>query len=192
MIRVQDTELLGADDPAVLEWAAREGRILLTHDWDTMTKFANDRIAQGLPMAGAIFVRDTVPIAKVIEDLLAVLVRAKPANGKIGRISCRFSTAKSSAIYDGLKFSSRWLKYYSGRRGYIPKTRHQVVFEIPLPQSTLSDRLYTDKDALRDHIIAFRAEGLSYREIAQEIGLHWTRVGQVLNSTESPSSHNPS
>lgn len=73
MIRVQDTELSGADDPAVLEWAAHEGRILLTHDLDTMTKYANERIEQELPMAGVIFVRDTLPIAKVIDDLLAVL-----------------------------------------------------------------------------------------------------------------------
>lgn len=36
MIRVQDTELSGVDDPAVLEWAAKEGRILLTHDLDTI------------------------------------------------------------------------------------------------------------------------------------------------------------
>lgn len=73
MIRVQDTDLLGADDAAVLEWAAREGRILLTHDLDTMTRYADERIAQGLPLAGVIFVRDTLAIAKVIEDLLAIL-----------------------------------------------------------------------------------------------------------------------
>ena len=77
IIRVQDTELSGADDPAVLEWAAKEGRILLTHDLDTMTKYANERIAQGLPLAGVIFVRDTLPVAKVIDDLLAILGASK-------------------------------------------------------------------------------------------------------------------
>jgi DNA-directed RNA polymerase specialized sigma24 family protein len=25
-----------------------------------------------------------------------------------------------------------------------------------------------------------RAQGWSYREIAREVGLHWTRVGQIL------------
>jgi predicted nuclease of predicted toxin-antitoxin system len=73
LIRVQDTEISGAADTAVLEWAANEGRILLTHDLDTMTKYANERIAKGLPLAGVIFIRDTVPVGKVIEDLLAVL-----------------------------------------------------------------------------------------------------------------------
>ena len=54
-------------------WLRVEGRILLTHDLDTMTKYANERSTQGLPMAGVIFVRDTLPVAKVIDDLLAVL-----------------------------------------------------------------------------------------------------------------------
>jgi predicted nuclease of predicted toxin-antitoxin system len=31
IVRVQDVGLSGADDPAVLEWAARFGRIVLTH-----------------------------------------------------------------------------------------------------------------------------------------------------------------
>lgn len=79
LIRVQDTELAGADDPAVLEWAAKEGRILLTHDLSTVTRYANERIAQGLPLAGVIFVRDTLPAAQVIEDLLAIL-RASDAS----------------------------------------------------------------------------------------------------------------
>ena len=73
MIRAQDTQLTGTDDPAVLEWAAQEGRILLTHDLDTMTKYANNRITQNLPMAGVIFVRDTLSVAKVIDDLLTIL-----------------------------------------------------------------------------------------------------------------------
>jgi predicted nuclease of predicted toxin-antitoxin system len=73
MIRVQDTALYGADDAAVLEWAAHEARILLSHDLNTITKYANERIEQGLPMAGVILIRDTLPIAQVIDDLLAVL-----------------------------------------------------------------------------------------------------------------------
>lgn len=77
-------------------------------------------------------------------------------------------------------------------RGCCPKTRHKLVFEIPLPQSTVSGHLYTDKNALRDHIIALRAEGMSYRKIAQEIGLHWTRVGQILNAIGSPPNNRPS
>jgi hypothetical protein len=68
-----------------LEWAAHERRILLTHDLDTMTKYAAERIAQGLPMAGVILVRDTLPVATVIDDLLAVL-GASEASEWEGRI----------------------------------------------------------------------------------------------------------
>jgi len=32
VVRVQDVGLSGVDDPAVLAWAAQEGRIVLTHD----------------------------------------------------------------------------------------------------------------------------------------------------------------
>jgi predicted nuclease of predicted toxin-antitoxin system len=46
IIRVQDTELYGANDPTVLAWAAQENRILLTHDVATITRYAYDRIAK--------------------------------------------------------------------------------------------------------------------------------------------------
>jgi predicted nuclease of predicted toxin-antitoxin system len=39
IMRVQDVGLSGADDPAVLQWAAQEGRIVLTHDVATMVTF---------------------------------------------------------------------------------------------------------------------------------------------------------
>lgn len=32
IVRTQDTEVYQADDPTVLVWAAKEGRVLLTHD----------------------------------------------------------------------------------------------------------------------------------------------------------------
>ena len=35
IVRLQDVDLSGADDPTVLEWAAQENRVLLTHDVTT-------------------------------------------------------------------------------------------------------------------------------------------------------------
>jgi predicted nuclease of predicted toxin-antitoxin system len=49
LVRVQDVGLSGAEDDLVLEWAAREGRILLTQDAKTITKFAFDRVRSGSP-----------------------------------------------------------------------------------------------------------------------------------------------
>jgi GAF domain-containing protein len=78
VLRVQDTEMYGADNPDVLEWAATQGRVLLTHDLATMTRFANDRIALGLSYPGIIFVRSTLAVGLVIEDL-AIIVGASEA-----------------------------------------------------------------------------------------------------------------
>ena len=50
IIRVQDAQLKGADDPTVLAWAAEQNRVLLTHDAKTMTKYAYERVTAGLPM----------------------------------------------------------------------------------------------------------------------------------------------
>ena len=47
VVRVQDTELRGAPDPDLLAWAARERRVLLTHDRATLTGYAYERVAAG-------------------------------------------------------------------------------------------------------------------------------------------------
>lgn len=68
--RVQDVGLSGADDPTVLEWAAKENRILLTHDVKTMTSYASARIEAGLAMPGIFLVSQNQPHGQVIEDLV--------------------------------------------------------------------------------------------------------------------------
>jgi hypothetical protein len=40
IVRVQDAGLSGAEDPTVLEWAARQRRVIFTHDASTMTHHA--------------------------------------------------------------------------------------------------------------------------------------------------------
>ncbi|HKH48104.1 MAG TPA: DUF5615 family PIN-like protein [Thermoanaerobaculia bacterium] len=73
IVRVQDAGLYNAEDPVILAWAASEERILLTHDVATMTRFAYDRIAAGLPMSGVIEVKKLAPIGQVIQDLLLLV-----------------------------------------------------------------------------------------------------------------------
>jgi hypothetical protein len=70
IVRVQDAGLSGADDPAVLEWAAREGRIVLTHDISTLVSCAFERIASGRPMPGVFAARSSGPIGSTIDDLV--------------------------------------------------------------------------------------------------------------------------
>jgi hypothetical protein len=70
IVRVQDVELSGADDPTVLDCPARTGRILLTHDVKTITQYAYERVRAGLPMPGVFEVSRAVPISVAIEDLV--------------------------------------------------------------------------------------------------------------------------
>lgn len=72
VVRVQDSGLSGADDPTVLEWAAQEGRVLLTHDVSTLTHYAYARVAAGKPMPGVFEVPRAVPIGVAIEDILLI------------------------------------------------------------------------------------------------------------------------
>ena len=70
IVRVQDVDLSGADDPSVLQWAADQGRILVTHDISTLAKHAFDRTAAGQPMPGVFEVRSVAPVRQAIEDLI--------------------------------------------------------------------------------------------------------------------------
>jgi hypothetical protein len=72
IVRVQDVGLGGADDPHVLEWVAKEGRVLLTHDVSTITHRAYDRAKQGLAMPGVFEVAYDIPIGVATEDILLI------------------------------------------------------------------------------------------------------------------------
>ena len=69
-MRVQDAGLPKKDDPDVLEWAAQEGRVLLTHDVTTLRKHAYERIERGVPMPGVIEVSQELPIGVAVEEVL--------------------------------------------------------------------------------------------------------------------------
>jgi hypothetical protein len=70
IVRVQDAGLSSADDPTVLEWAAQSGRVLLTHDVATMTRYAYDRVREGKPMPGVFEVGRHVPVGVAIEEIV--------------------------------------------------------------------------------------------------------------------------
>jgi hypothetical protein len=73
MVRVQDLpNLSGASDEAVLQWAADNSRVLLTHDVTTITRHAYARVEAGKPMPGVFEVSRSVPIGTAIDDLLLI------------------------------------------------------------------------------------------------------------------------
>ena len=72
IVRVQDVKLSGTDDPTVLEWAAQQGRIILTHDVATMITFAYERIEAGLSMPGLFEVSRRVSVGLAIEEIILI------------------------------------------------------------------------------------------------------------------------
>lgn len=78
VIRIQDTEFSGAKDEMLLEVAAQQGRIMLTHDVSTLTKHAYDRVRDGLPMPGVIEVREGMPIGQALDDLQVLIGAGTP------------------------------------------------------------------------------------------------------------------
>lgn len=72
IVRAQDMGLSGRDDPEILEWAANEDRVLLTHDVTTVTKYAYERVEAGKYMPGVIEVSRKVALGMAIDENLYV------------------------------------------------------------------------------------------------------------------------
>jgi hypothetical protein len=64
----------------VLEWAAEQHRILLTHDVATITASAYARVRAGQPMPGVFEVGRTVAVGLAIDDI--VLLAACSEDGE--------------------------------------------------------------------------------------------------------------
>ena len=56
ILRVRQIGMQQTPDPEILEWAAQNGRVVLSHDVNTMESYAYDRIIAGLPMPGVFLV----------------------------------------------------------------------------------------------------------------------------------------
>ena len=74
IVRVQDVGLLSAGDPSILEWAALTGRVLLTHDVATMTRYAYGRVRDGKAMPGIFEIGRHVPVGVAVEEIVLLTV----------------------------------------------------------------------------------------------------------------------
>ena len=73
VVIAQNIGLAGLVDPLVLEWSARENRVVLTHDVSTMPEFAWERVRLGQPMSGVIVVSDQLSVGRAVADLLLLI-----------------------------------------------------------------------------------------------------------------------
>ena len=82
LLRVQNVGLQEVDDPTILAWAAKNKRILLTHDRATMPDFAYERIVRREPMTGLFVVNDRMSIRQAIDELLLLINCTEQAEWK--------------------------------------------------------------------------------------------------------------
>jgi hypothetical protein len=78
LIRVREVGLARTPDPLVLAWAADHGRVLLTHDVQTMVGHAYERVARGLAMPGVVAVRQLAPVGRQIDELALTIIALAP------------------------------------------------------------------------------------------------------------------
>jgi hypothetical protein len=72
IVRVEDVGLDHTPDPIILEWAASQGRVLITGDLNTMVGFAWSRVTAASPMHGVLALLENAPIGRVLDDVLLV------------------------------------------------------------------------------------------------------------------------
>ena len=79
-VRVRDVGRGGRTDADLLKWAARQGRIVITHDVRTMPKAAYARVSSRARMPGVLIVPTDAPAREVVEDLVLIAEAGKPAD----------------------------------------------------------------------------------------------------------------
>jgi Domain of unknown function (DUF5615) len=72
VVLAKDVALLQTDDQIILEWAAVNQRIVVTHDVATMPGYAYERVEAGLPMPGVFAVPSMLSIGRAVEDLVTL------------------------------------------------------------------------------------------------------------------------
>lgn len=72
IVRVQDCGLRSFRDPLVLDFAANENRIVLSHDVTTMENYAKARIVVEKPMPGLFLIAQDFPIGRAIEEIVTI------------------------------------------------------------------------------------------------------------------------
>jgi Domain of unknown function (DUF5615) len=74
-----DSHLRGIKDPELLERAAVDNRVLLSHDRRTMLNHFRDRLALGKSSPGLLVVSQDAPIGPVVESLVVFWSVSDPA-----------------------------------------------------------------------------------------------------------------
>jgi predicted nuclease of predicted toxin-antitoxin system len=84
-VTAEELGLARSADPVILERAASENRIVLTHDAATMIDFAEERLVAGLPLPGVVVIHKEIPVGQAVEWLEIFLRCSEPEewNGQV-------------------------------------------------------------------------------------------------------------
>ena len=72
LLRARDLELQARSDSELLDYANRERLLLVSHDVNTMTAAASERLAKSQGVAGLLMVPQSTPVNEVIESLMLI------------------------------------------------------------------------------------------------------------------------
>lgn len=78
ILTIREAGKLGLEDPLVLELAAEQGRVLLSHDTHTMPDHLNTFLLSGRQSPGVVLVPQELPIGPALEDLLLIVDAGTP------------------------------------------------------------------------------------------------------------------
>lgn len=70
--RVRDLGFAQRNDAFLLNYAAEQGLIIISHDVNTMTAAAYERLAEGKSLAGLFMVPQTAPVSSIIDNILLI------------------------------------------------------------------------------------------------------------------------
>ena len=74
VIDVRDAGMAQTPDDVILQWAADNGRVVITHDVNTMRGLAEDRVRAGLPMPGVIVLLEHISYGAAIQAIIQYAV----------------------------------------------------------------------------------------------------------------------
>jgi predicted nuclease of predicted toxin-antitoxin system len=79
-LRVRAAGLESKTDDVVLEWAAENGYVVVSHDANTMIHEANKRIQAGLSCPGLLIIKVQMPYREAIDELVMAAICGDPAD----------------------------------------------------------------------------------------------------------------
>lgn len=78
LVRVQDVGLIQTPDADILDWAAGQGSVLLSHDVSSVPPAAYQRVAEAKARPGVFIVPDRMAIGRAIDEILFLYEASEP------------------------------------------------------------------------------------------------------------------